>query len=668
MASSSSTHSKTQMQASSTPKDGSELADVQCYTCRKRHIRCDRTLPTCRKCDKKGVPCLGYQKPLRWADGVAVRGKLKGKSKPVVDADVIEMVNKNVQQQADSTYEKAAQFGVPLAEQPETQNAPADSQWMQLMGYYNHTLCAERVTIGQTTTLDRHLAPLSVDTASRLPRIIVDCILAISAVHMSLQNPGNKALERLALEKKVGAYQSHNKTMVTPRDQTDIRPDVAICVGSLIFAMDLLENGVDRWVVHAMGSLHIISSYGGIENLCFYYPHLQVLVYHLAHFETMWAALSHIPMTKVKHTTRAALEGLCHSPLVKRKTSNLCPTVLTLAMWDMGVCAQNLLSNDGPGLAEMYRRDKVLREVLEYQPTNTGFDSQNPEFMNRIPFFWENFNASWKAAITVLIIRYLYLGRPNLSPQVLSSSSSAMNQSRRSFTSQPDLNPYNQGTEEMEFSDSGDEFGINEEHADYLFPGPHHEDPFSRSASPTPSYMESPNEQLWNSRYKIHEEAFSSLFTSLMFLHDNTEPAYARYVLLPVFILGLVSRPGSKERALCLSYYARFESSVNNPPTNIGGGEKLGLDIPWEALDAYSEVISRGVTDIFLPEADTLVNSAPEWNWWDMLLSLDMNLTWPISAGTSRLECGSDYWAFKILSSVLTEECFSSWMQPTHPS
>ena len=66
----------------------SELSDVPCYTCRRRHVKCDRQLPTCAKCVKKGVPCLGYQKPLRWAEGVAVRGKLKGKSQPVVDSEL----------------------------------------------------------------------------------------------------------------------------------------------------------------------------------------------------------------------------------------------------------------------------------------------------------------------------------------------------------------------------------------------------------------------------------------------------------------------------------------------------------------------------------------------------------------------------------------------------
>jgi hypothetical protein len=73
----------------SPPQDLVERADVDCWTCRRRHIRCDRIIsPTgCNKCAKKPVQCLGYQKPLRWADGVAVRGKFKGKSQPVVDSE-----------------------------------------------------------------------------------------------------------------------------------------------------------------------------------------------------------------------------------------------------------------------------------------------------------------------------------------------------------------------------------------------------------------------------------------------------------------------------------------------------------------------------------------------------------------------------------------------------
>ncbi|RFU73622.1 fungal transcriptional regulatory [Trichoderma arundinaceum] len=58
-------------------------ASKGCRTCMRRRIRCDLGRPACSKCIKKGFNCPGYGRHLRWADGVAVRGKLKGRRLPV---------------------------------------------------------------------------------------------------------------------------------------------------------------------------------------------------------------------------------------------------------------------------------------------------------------------------------------------------------------------------------------------------------------------------------------------------------------------------------------------------------------------------------------------------------------------------------------------------------
>jgi hypothetical protein len=57
----------------------SSQADDSCWTCRRRW-KCDRTLPSCRKCAATELHCLGYAKerPLRWTNSVASRGKLMG--------------------------------------------------------------------------------------------------------------------------------------------------------------------------------------------------------------------------------------------------------------------------------------------------------------------------------------------------------------------------------------------------------------------------------------------------------------------------------------------------------------------------------------------------------------------------------------------------------------
>ncbi|PVH98040.1 hypothetical protein DM02DRAFT_673662 [Periconia macrospinosa] len=673
MASSSTSHSKALASASSASQDPPELSDVQCYTCRKRHIKCDRTLPTCGKCKKKGVPCLGYQKPLRWADGVAVRGKLKGKSTPVVDENIINMVQGTVQQQANTTFEKAARVGVSLDRTFDQRCSTANcARFMKLLEYYNSTICAERVTIEQTKVLERHLPTISAEVAERLPPIIANCILGFSAVHMASRNPGDKALEHLALEAKVHVYQHHNQLLTTPQYQGDLRPDVAACIGGLVFAIDMLENGMNRWKMHTLGSMHIISSLGGVENLAFHYPHLQVMLFQMAHFETLWVALSHEPITMTKHTTRTALESLCYSPLAKSKCFNPCPTPLTLAMWDLGVCAQKALTSDQPvGLNEMYKRDRILLQVLAFQPKDAGFAGQAPKFLDGNPDLWEKFNTTWKAAITILVLRYLYLGRQNLYPNMRrqrSSSSLIMNQSMPSYDNpQANMSSYSQARDELDFSDSADEFGIADDIPDYLTPGLHSTDPFSRSGSPAPPpHIEPPNDRLWHSRYEMHDEAFSNLYTALAYLHDNTEPLYARYLILPIMVIGLVSRPDSKERTLCLSYSAKFEEFISGAANGINAGNKLNFSIPWEALDVYSEMAIRDSREVVSPELEPMLESAPEWNWWDMLKALDLTFIWPVTAGTTHLECGTDFWAFEILSSIMSDESFSSWLQETN--
>jgi hypothetical protein len=57
----------------------------------RRRIRCDLGRPSCSKCIKKGFNCPGYGRHLRWADGVAVRGKLKGQRLPVAGSMPMEL-------------------------------------------------------------------------------------------------------------------------------------------------------------------------------------------------------------------------------------------------------------------------------------------------------------------------------------------------------------------------------------------------------------------------------------------------------------------------------------------------------------------------------------------------------------------------------------------------
>lgn len=59
---------------------------VDCKKCQLRRIKCDRGLPGCSKCAKRRQECPGYGINLKWAQGVASRGKLQGKAVPLQDA------------------------------------------------------------------------------------------------------------------------------------------------------------------------------------------------------------------------------------------------------------------------------------------------------------------------------------------------------------------------------------------------------------------------------------------------------------------------------------------------------------------------------------------------------------------------------------------------------
>ncbi|KAF5976249.1 hypothetical protein FBULB1_7024 [Fusarium bulbicola] len=54
-----------------------------CFTCSKRRIICDLGQPSCQKCLGRGFTCPGYGPRLRWVEGVALRGRLRGVQFPI---------------------------------------------------------------------------------------------------------------------------------------------------------------------------------------------------------------------------------------------------------------------------------------------------------------------------------------------------------------------------------------------------------------------------------------------------------------------------------------------------------------------------------------------------------------------------------------------------------
>lgn len=58
---------------------------TDCRRCVKRRIKCDRSIPQCQKCNVRGYDCPGFESiQLKWNQGVASRGRLKGENFPII--------------------------------------------------------------------------------------------------------------------------------------------------------------------------------------------------------------------------------------------------------------------------------------------------------------------------------------------------------------------------------------------------------------------------------------------------------------------------------------------------------------------------------------------------------------------------------------------------------
>lgn len=90
-----------------------------CHNCRRRRLRCDRSLPQCHKCTNAGQECLGYQALLIWNRGVASRGKMAG----VTFEDMKQRQAKQVQPKAEfpSFTSASRNLDIPL---PSTTTVP----------------------------------------------------------------------------------------------------------------------------------------------------------------------------------------------------------------------------------------------------------------------------------------------------------------------------------------------------------------------------------------------------------------------------------------------------------------------------------------------------------------------------------------------------------------
>jgi hypothetical protein len=246
---------------------------------------------------------------------------------------------------------------------------------------------------------------------------------------------------------------------------------------------------------------------------------------------------------------------------------------------------------------------------------------------------WNAIFGAWRGAMAVVTLRYLYLGLPDpqlSSPIVRSPAISPNAQLTDQAASHNVFEEFLQDLDDKASSYDPGEHTPSYTDSEHLSSETYMNDPFSRTPSPLPA-LHLGDENIafdhWHRRYEIHNNALTELVSSISALSTHENASYLRYVLIPLMILALVSRPGSMERALFLEQMERFQTSMaqeNTASPNPIGGSLPEIYIPWDQLDAYSLEMNQRQSEGIPFSFSKLYNTAPEWNWYYMLKHINL--------------------------------------------
>ncbi|KAL4861419.1 hypothetical protein BDV12DRAFT_67069 [Aspergillus spectabilis] len=249
-----------------------------CYTCRRRHIQCDRSQTPCLKCQKAGLKCLD-KRPIRWVQGVAIRGGMRGRSyqddsvssSPVEQVDTRSTipVKPPKQERAPPSGARLAVDLVPtysaISSVPVSIKDSAlsglDSTAHYYLSYYNDRICELFIVYDSENNPFRSLIPLALTDT-----VLLEAVCALAARHRAnFEQPFSTAaaslvlaspdLNREALRFKYRAIQGLSSSLTA---QWSYHDATVASVFLLVF-LDLLESGCDRWNYHLEGAKSLMA-------------------------------------------------------------------------------------------------------------------------------------------------------------------------------------------------------------------------------------------------------------------------------------------------------------------------------------------------------------------------------------------------------------------------
>ncbi|KAL2836795.1 fungal-specific transcription factor domain-containing protein [Aspergillus pseudodeflectus] len=261
-----------------------------CYTCRRRHIQCDRSAVPCAKCQKAGLQCLD-KRPVRWVQGVAIRGGMRGRSfenssvssSPVGKIDICSTPPNNLQSPTPTQHHAKLPTSLgelsPLLQRhdaivpvrPALPSVPVaigdaalaglNSTARYYLDYYNDRICELFIVYDSQSNPFRNLIPLALSDP-----VLLDALLGLAARHRAnfdhpfststtQDMPAFAEPHHEALRFKHRAIQGLAQAL---NGQKGYRDATVATVFLLVF-LDLLESGCDQWNYHLEGAKSLLA-------------------------------------------------------------------------------------------------------------------------------------------------------------------------------------------------------------------------------------------------------------------------------------------------------------------------------------------------------------------------------------------------------------------------
>ncbi|OAP58228.1 hypothetical protein AYL99_07318 [Fonsecaea erecta] len=297
---------KTASQAPGSSPPG--IGPQDCPTCVRRRIRCDRSLPKCFKCSKKGLVCPGYGPRLRWANGIAVRGHLKGRTTPHIDKPLSKPSSTASKDSSSPNSVKSPEQNSNLRPAPFTDplettfpGFPNPAIRARLLDHYDKQIAGLMVWIDSERNEYRRLVlPL----ADQQPVLLL-AILAISAQHLAVTTGKELSFPARARDAAVNMISTQIRQVTGQMDAgsdlgSQIDPDTAVwMLASMLtlanYEMTETETGAAAADSHRQAArtlVNLLATTNRENSPLFHFLRNQLSIYDILACTTIFGPLS----------------------------------------------------------------------------------------------------------------------------------------------------------------------------------------------------------------------------------------------------------------------------------------------------------------------------------------------------------------------------------------